>query len=204
FATVDVEPAFSSLAAVREHIDHRKPAALTQLPPVGDMLLGARPGGIGETCAVVIVVAGLYLIYRNYVKWGLPLCFLLAAAAVAAVAPVRVDVGGERSVSWPIIAEGLDVGLAYATYQVLSGAVLLGAFFLATEMTSRPVLGGAQMLFGAGAGATAMLLKLYTTLPIPTYVAILIWNTLTPTIDMVWRPRVYGQRHVLRFRRKQH
>jgi Na+-translocating ferredoxin:NAD+ oxidoreductase RnfD subunit len=58
------------------------------------------------------------------------------------------------------------------------------------------------MIFAAGAGATAMLLKLYTTLPIPTYVAILIWNTLTPTIEMIWRPRVYGQPHILRFWQK--
>lgn len=203
-ATVDVEPEFSALAAVKDHVDNRKPTALSQLPPIGDMLGGARPGGIGETCAVVIIIAGLYLIYRNYVKWGLPLCFILAAAGVAAVVPIRVDVGAEQVIYWPILAEGegLATGFTYVCYQVLSGAILLGAFFLATEMTSRPVLSGAQMLFGAGAGATAMLLKLYTTLPIPTYVAILIWNTLTPTIDMIWRPRVYGQPHFLLLRRR--
>ena len=48
----------------------------------------ARPGGLGETCAVVIVVAGLYLVYRNYVKWQLPVAFLVSACAVVAVAPV--------------------------------------------------------------------------------------------------------------------
>ena len=70
----------------------------------------------------------------------------------------------------------------------------LAAFFLAPAMTSRPITRGGQMLFGIGAGATAMILTLYLQTDIPVYLAVLIFNTFTPTIDALWRPRVFGQR----------
>jgi len=203
------QPPYSALAEVPTDLPRAKPAALRSLPRINALLLGARPGGIGETCALIIVVAGLYLVYRNYVKIELPLAFLLAAAAVAAVAPVRLAGPQDTVVTmwFPILgdrfSEGqtqLDVGFVYVWYQLLSGAMFLAAFFLATEMTSRPVTSGGQVIFGVGAGALAMLLKLYFDTPIPSYMAVLAMNTLTPTIDAIWRPRVLGQRHFSMFR----
>jgi Na+-transporting NADH:ubiquinone oxidoreductase subunit NqrB len=195
-----------------------KPAALMQLPPINDLLLGARPGGIGETCAAVIVVAGLYLVYRHYVKWQFPAAFILSACVVAAVAPIQLQgpndtilsgwgpPGGWAAMNWfsssepwtlpPLLREGLDVGFLYVCYQLLSSEVLLAAFFLATEMTSRPVTTGGQVLFGLGGGAAAMLLRLFTDLPVPAYMAVLLMNTFTPVIDAIWRPRVFGRKRL--------
>jgi len=173
-----------------------KPAALLKMPPLSEMLYGARPGGLGETSAIVIVVAGLYLVYRNYVKWHLPVCILLAACGVLAVAPVNLagPYGTTETVWWPVTAEGLDVGFLYLLYHLLSGEMLLAAFFLATEMTSRPVTTGGQVIFGLACGVIAALLKLYVDTSIPAYLAVLVMNTFTPTIDAVWRPRVFGQK----------
>lgn len=192
-----VPPQFSALIHVPADVPRARPAVLMRLPRINDLLYGARPGEIGETCVLVILVAGLYLIYRHYVSWTLPASFLLAAAAVAAVAPIHLP-GRHAAVVrvWlPLLKEGLDVGFIYVTYQILSGGVMLAAFFLATEMTSRPVTRGGQALFGVGCGAAAMMLKLYVDTPIPAYLAVLAMNTLTPTIDAIWRPRVFGQRH---------
>lgn len=192
---LDGKPAYSALATVR-NIPQRKPIALTALPPIRDFLLGARPGGIGETSAIAILVAGLYLIYRNYVKWQLPISILLSAAVVAAIAPVKLA-GPNQTIEWawlPLTAEGLDAGFTYVHYQLLSGGLLLAAFFLAPEMTSRPVTAGGQTIFGIGCGVAAMLMKLYLNTSIPAYVAVLAMNTFTPTIDMIWQPRVFGQR----------
>jgi electron transport complex protein RnfD len=191
------EPAYSALARPRADIPNRKPAVLTLLPPINDLLLGARPGGIGETCIVIILVAGLYLVYRNYVKWQLPFAFLLSAALVAAIAPVQFA-GPNRTVEWvwfPMFSEGLDVGFTYVCYQILSGAMLLAAFFFATEMTSSPVTTGGQVIFGVGCGVLAMLLQLYYDTAIPAYLAVLAMNTLAPSIDAIWLPRVFGQKH---------
>jgi Na+-translocating ferredoxin:NAD+ oxidoreductase subunit D len=188
---------YAALAELKQPIPNHRPILLLNLPPLNDLLYGARPGGIGETCVVVILVAGLYLIYRNYVKWQLPLTIIATAWLVAAVAPVTLA-GPNQTVEvvwWPLVSEGFDVGFTYVNYQLLSGALILAAFFFATEMTSRPVTTGGQVLFGAGVGAGAMLMQLYTNTPIPAYMAVLAMNTLVPAIDALWRPRVMGQKH---------
>ncbi len=172
------------------------PAALGEMPVIADLILGAAPGGMGETSAAVIVVAGLYLIYRHYVKWQLPVAIVLSAAVTVAIAPIQL-VGTDDTLSrfwWPIALEGFDVGVMYVSYHLASGGLLLAAFFLATEQTTRPVTTGGQVLFGIGCGVTAMLLKLYTSVAIPCYLAVLAMNTFTQTIDRMWRPRVLGRR----------
>lgn len=206
---------YSALGTVPE-TPGAKPTMILQMPPISDLLMGARPGGIGETCAVVIVVAGLYLVYRHYIKWQLPAAFIFSACVVAALAPIQLQgpgdtivgawgpPGGWQAMNWfssaepwtqpPLLREGLEVGFIYVCYQLLSGEFLLAAFFLATEMTSRPVTTGGQILFGLGAGAAAMLLRLYVDTPIPAYIAVLLMNTFTPMIDTIWRPRVLGMR----------
>lgn len=194
--TLAEEPQFTAIAYTRSEIPRAKPALLMQLPPISDFLYGARPGGIGETAALVILVAGLYLIYRNYVKWQLPFLIVVSAWIVAAIAPIQLA-GPNDTVEWvwwPLFHEGKDVGFTYANYQILSGQIVLAAFLLATEMTTRPVTAGGQALFGVGVGTVAMLLQLYTTTPIPAYLAVLAMNTFSPLIDTLWRPRVMGQR----------
>ena len=191
------DPAFSALANMPsgpDAVPGAKPTALSQLPPISDLLYGGRPGSLGETCAVVIVIAGLYLVYRNYVKWQLPLAFLASACCVLAIAPICLAGPNQvtKTVWYPLVAEGLDVGFVYVSYQILSCELLLAAFFFATEMTSRPVTTGGQVIFGLGCGALAMLLKLYLDVPVPCFMAVLAMNTLTPAIDSIWRPRVFG------------
>ncbi|MCE5277277.1 MAG: RnfABCDGE type electron transport complex subunit D [Planctomycetaceae bacterium] len=180
----------------QQHVPRLRGAIMPNLPPLREMLLGTRPGGIGETCAVVILVAGVYLIYRGYVKWQLPLAFIASAAAVVAVAPVHLATGSDGHVAWkwlPLVFEGADTGFTYVLYQLLSGELLLAAMFLAPEMTSRPVTTGGQVIFGVGCGVAAMLLRLYVDLPVPCYTAILIMNSFTPKIDRLWRPHSLGQ-----------
>ncbi len=200
-------PAFSGLAYPRE-MPRAAPAGLRapapdRLPPLKDLIYGTRPGGIGETAVAVILVAGFYLVYRNFVKWQLPVTFILSAAAVAAVAPVRLSAPNATiEFAWlPVAAEGFDVGLTYVSYQLFSGEILLAAFFLAPEMTSRPVTAGGQALFGVGCGGLAMLLQLYVDVAIPAYMAVLAMNTFTPVIDALWRPRVFGRRRFAFLRR---
>jgi len=199
------DPPFSALLFIPEGLPQAKPAALMKMAPVNDLLYGARPGGIGETSAILILIAGLYLIYRNYVKWQLPLAFLAAAAFVVAALPVALARPGDTclTVWWPAAHEGPDVGFIYVCYQLLSSEVLLAAFFLAPEMTTRPVTAGGQIIFGAAAGGLAMILQLYRLSPIPAYVAVLALNTFVPTIDSLWRPRVFGRPLLWRLRRKQ-
>ncbi len=200
------EPEYSALVFVPSRPSIDAPAALLTMPPIANLLYGARPGGIGETCAVLLLVAGLYLVYRNYLKWQMPLAFLVAAYATAAVAPIYLAGAGEevRTVWFPLlIDEGLGAALTYIHYQVLSGGLLLAILLAGAEMTARPVTTGGQVVFGLGGGVLAMLAQLYlpASVPIPCLVAVLAMNTFTPTIDRLWRPRVLGMRRFAFLRR---
>lgn len=166
-------------------------SVLTRLPPMGDLVLGACPGRVGETSAAMILVAGLYLVYRNYVRQHLPVMLLAAAAATAAIAPIRDAAGAWQ---WfPVVSQGADVGLSYVAAHLATGELMLAAWFMATEMTSRPVTAPAQAIFGLLCGVLAMVLRLYTTIPIPAYAAVLACNTLTPVLDGI-QPHPLGVR----------
>ena len=188
------EARYSAIGRTPVGVDRPLPTALEGMPPLPEVLIGAIPGGIGETSAVLITMAGLYLIYRNYIKWQLPLAILLSAGVAIAIAPVQLVTDRPFVVWWPVAMEGLDVGAVYLAYQLTTGGLFLAAFFLATEMTCRPVTTGGQVLFGAGIGVLATVLRLYTAVPVPAYVAVLVMNTFTQSIDRLWRPRIFGRR----------
>ncbi len=189
------EPAYSALTSLSHDDPSPYPSVLGEQPSVADILYGSIPGAIGETSAAVITIAGLLLIWRRFIKWQLPVAIIVSAGIVAAIAPIQlIGPGTEVHLhAFPVMREGLDVGLLYVGYQILTGGVFLSAFFLATETTSRPVTSGGQVIFGVGVGVLGMLLKLYTGLNGPFFIAVLAMNTLTPLIDRVWRPRVYGR-----------
>lgn len=191
-------PAYSALVRRPADQPDAKPAGLLQMPPMENLFYGARPGGLGETCILLLIVACLYLAYRDYLKWELPLSMFLAAWITVAVAPIYLAGPNDtvRTVWLPILSqEGLAAALTYVNYQTVSGGLALAITLVSVEMTSRPVTAGGQMLLGVGCGVLAMLLQLYTTIPIPCLMAVLAMNTLTPTIDRLWRPRVFGTKY---------
>lgn len=176
-----------------EHPPESIISTLRHMPPVWDLIRGSHGGGIGETCVIAILIAGLYLIYRNYVRALLPVMFILAAAVTVAIAPVRTGAG----LAWqwfPIASEGFDVGFVYTAYHLACGELLLAGCLLAGEMTSRPVTAPAQAIFGIMCGAGAILLRLYLPIPIPAYAAVLICNTFTPLLDTTIQPWMFRRR----------
>ena len=175
---------------------------LAKLPSLEHCLVGAVPGGIGETCTAALILAGLYLVYRGYVHWQLPVSFVISALVGAMLLPILVEQNRtqENVVIWPILAENRAVGFTYVNYQLFSGALLLGACILATDMTCRPITTTGQIVFAGGAGLIAMIFRLYTPIAIPVYAAILVMNTLVPTIDRLTRPRGPRRRRKRRIR----
>lgn len=163
------------------------------LPPLENFLYGAVPGGIGETCKVVLVLAGCYLLYRGYTHWQLPLWFLVGAYLVAWLSPFPAEAtaGTARWLS-PMTTENLLVVFTYANYQLFSGSLFLAALML-FDSTSRPITIPGQVLFGLAAGILAMILRLYTSIAVPTYTALLICYTFIPLIDRHTRPRGRGK-----------
>ena len=85
----------------------------------------------------------------------------------------------------------------YVSYHLVCGEIMLAAWFLATETTSRPVTAPGQVIFGIICGVSAILMRLYMAVPIiPAYAAVLLANTFTPLLDTAIKPRAFGQRRL--------
>jgi electron transport complex protein RnfD len=166
------------------------------LPPWEDTVRGTVPGGIGETSVIALIVVGLYLIYRGYLRWQIPVFGLAAAAIMAGVLPIELPGSGPgQSPRWlPGLAVegGHAVGMEYVLFQLTSGELMLCLFLLAGDWLARPMTARGQAIFAVGIGAIALLLRRYGPAECAGYWAILIMNTLVPVIDRGTRRRPLG------------
>ncbi|WP_083453275.1 RnfABCDGE type electron transport complex subunit D [Desulfatitalea tepidiphila] len=140
-----------------------------------DFFLGAMPGCIGETSALLLLLGGLYLIFKGYIRWHIPV------SVIASTGVLTWIFGGERLFTGdPIIA-------------VLSGGLMLGAFFMATDYVTSPNQRAGQIVFGIGVGALTVLIRLKGGYPEGVCYAILLMNPLTPAIDQLFKPKRFSQ-----------
>lgn len=145
------------------------------LTDYSDLLLGLTPGSLGETSALLILLGGAYLALRRMLDWRIPVAVLLSAAAV----------------TWAFHAYD---PARYPTplFMLLSGGLMLGALFMATDMVGSPVTPLGVWLYGALIGTVTILIRLFGALPEGVMYAILLGNAATPLIEAVTQPRVYG------------
>jgi Na+-translocating ferredoxin:NAD+ oxidoreductase subunit D len=140
-----------------------------------DFFFGLRPGCIGETSALLLLLGGAYLIYKRYINWHIPV------SIIATVGILTWMFGGERLFTGdPLIA-------------VLSGGVILGAFFMATDYVTSPTQRSGQIVFGIGIGALTVLIRLKGGYPEGVCYAILLMNPLTPALDQWFKPKRFSQ-----------
>jgi len=139
------------------------------------LLMGNRAGSIGEVSALAILIGGLFLLYKKYITWHIPISFLGTAAAIAWV------FGGK---------EGIMTG--DPAIHLMSGGIMLGAWFMATDYVTSPSMRQAQLIFGAACGALTMLIRLKGGFPEGVMFAILIMNCFAPLLDRGFRSQVFG------------
>lgn len=139
-----------------------------------DFFMGWRPGCIGETSALLVILGGLFLIYKRYITWHIPV------SVIATVGFLTWVFGGERFFTGdPLLA-------------VLSGGVTLGAFYMATDYVTSPNHRTAQLIFGAGVGALTVLIRLKGGYPEGICYAILLMNSLSPALDGWFKPKRFA------------
>lgn len=156
------------------------------LPSWQDMLIGAVAGPIGEGSTLVLILVGLGLIWRGYLRWPIPIAVLTGALAAAAILPVA------PAGWWPIgyRAGGSPVGLIWVGYQVLLGPTLFTAVMLAGETVTSPIGNRGQFVYGLGVGVLTVSLRWWPTATLSGCWAVLAMNTLVPGIDWLdrrWR-----------------
>ncbi len=164
---VDAVTQATPLAAAKFHT--------APLASIRDLFIGNVAGCVGETSALAALIGGLYLVLRRVADWRQPAGMIGASLAFAAIAHY--------------IAPARFVGPGY---HLMSGALMFGAFFIATDYVGAPVTPGGRLLFGVGAGVLVMVIRLFGGYPEGVMYAILIMNALTPLIERWTLPTPFG------------
>ena len=141
----------------------------------GNMFIGSMPGCIGEISAAALLVGGIYLLVRKVISWRIPVAFIGTVAILTVIFPRN----GYSNVDWMV-------------YNLLSGGLLLGAIFMATDYSSSPVTLNGQLLYGFGCGALTVLIRYFGGYPEGVSYAILIMNLCAWAIDKGTRGRQFG------------
>lgn len=139
------------------------------LPSYTDLLLGVRAGCLGETCAVALLLGGAYLIVRRVIKPVIPLCFIGTVAVLTLLL-------GQNPLE-----------------HILTGGLLLGAIFMATDYTTSPLTTKGRVVFGVGCGVITVLIRVFGALPEGVSFSIILMNILVPHIERLTRPKPFGE-----------
>lgn len=144
----------------------------TDFPTLMSMFFGVRTGCLGETCAAALLLGFLYLLVRRVISPTIPLVFVGTVAVIMLIA-------GKGS-------------LTFMSYQLLSGGLLLGAIFMATDYTTSPISFKGKIIFAVGCGLITSLIRIYGSLPEGVSFSIILMNILVPHIEHLTTPKPFG------------
>ncbi len=142
---------------------------------VQDLFIGNVAGSLGETSAIAILIGGLYLRYKGYINWKLPLGYLGSMAVFSGI-------------FWLIDPTKYPNPL----FHLFAGGAMLGAWFMVTDMVTSPTTSVGQWIFAICAGIMAVVIRLFGGLPEGVMYSILFMNAFVPLLNKHTRPRVFG------------
>ena len=139
---------------------------------LGELVLGQCGGTIGETCAIALIIGGVYLLYKHVISWKIPVIYIATVAILFAVI-------GRQGVRMPL-------------QEIMAGGVMLGGIFMATDYASSPVTPKGQIIFAVGAGLITYLIRTFGGYPEGVSYSILIMNCAVPLIERFTEPTIFG------------
>ena len=142
---------------------------------VTNLFMGSVGGSIGETSALLILIGGAWLAWKRYLDWRIPVSIL---ATVAMFATVLHTIDAQK--------------FGDAQFMLFSGGLMLGAVYMATDMVTSPITHKGAWIFGIGIGLLVVLIRVWGGLPEGVMYAILLMNAVTPAINRLTQPRVFG------------
>ena len=137
-----------------------------------DALLGNVGGCIGETCAIALIIGGIYLMVKHIISWRTPVIYILTVFVLTFAL-------GRNGVRVPV-------------YELFVGGLMLGAFFMATDYASSPISPRGQIIFAIGCGLITTLIRIFGGYPEGVSYSILIMNLFVPLIDRFTEPKIFG------------
>jgi len=141
-----------------------------------DLFLGKRGGCIGEVCILALLLGAAFLLLKGYIFWHIPITYILTVGVFTYIFGPQ----GLFSGDW--------------LFHILSGGLILGAFFMATDYVTSPLTHKGQIIFGLGCGLITAVIRLWGGYPEGVSYAILMMNAATPVIDRYTKNRIYGTR----------
>jgi electron transport complex protein RnfD len=151
-------------------------ASLGSSESIANLFTGSVGGCIGETSAVLLLIGAAYLMFKHYIEWRIPGTYIVTVAILTWI------FGGPS---------GLFTG--NALFHILAGGLILGAFFMATDMVTSPVSPRGMIIFGIGCGVLTSIIRLIGGYPEGVSYSILLMNVATPLIDRHTRPKKFGE-----------
>lgn len=139
--------------------------------------IGAQGGSIGEISALALLLGAAYMFFRKIITWHIPVSYLGSAVIFSGIL-------------WLIDPTRYIDPLMH----LLAGGMILGVFYMATDMVSSPITGKGQLIFGTGAGLLTILIRVWGAYPEGVSFAILIMNAFTPLINIAFKPTRFGER----------
>lgn len=147
-------------------------AGVTPAASLTDVLIGNVGGCIGETCAIALIIGGVYLIAKHVISWRIPVIYIGTVFVLTAAI-------GRHGVRVPV-------------YEIFAGGLMLGAFFMATDYASSPVTIKGQVIFALGCGLITSLVRIFGGYPEGVSYSILIMNLCVPLIERFTEPTIFG------------
>jgi Na+-translocating ferredoxin:NAD+ oxidoreductase subunit D len=166
------------LGILKEGIKSGHPVTelIAKIPSKLELFIGNVGGSLGEISALAILIGGLFLLYRKIITWHIPFSYLLS---------VFIFTG----IFWILNPEKY----ADPVFHLFAGGLMLGAFFMATDMVTSPMSSKGMIVFGAGCGILTSIIRLWGAYPEGVSFAILIMNATTPLINIYFKPQIFGE-----------
>ena len=149
-----------------------KAGNIADLPSITDAFLGNIGGTIGETCALALIIGGIYLIWRGVISWRMPVIYIATVFVLTAII-------GRNGVRMPV-------------YELFVGGLMLGAFFMATDYATSPITPTGQIIMAVGCGLLTTLIRIFGGYPEGVSYSILIMNLCVPLIERFTKPTIFG------------
>ena len=140
---------------------------------IKNALIGNVGGCIGETCAIALIIGGVYLIAKHIISWRIPVVYIVVVFILTTLMRGYGVMGG--------------------VYEIFLGGLMLGAFFMATDYVTSPISAKGQIIFAVGCGLLTSFIRVYGGYPEGVSYSILIMNLAVPLIVRYTRPRIFGE-----------
>ncbi len=175
---VDALTGPTPLGIVKEGLD----AGLTveqvmaQLPSFMEQFIGGIGGSLGEVSALALLLGGFYMLYKKIITWEIPVSILLTVVIFSGI-------------FWLID----PTHYVNPLFHLLTGGMMLGAIFMATDMVSSPMSRNGQLVFGVGIGLLTVIIRMWGAYPEGMSFAILLMNGVTPLLNNAFKPKRFGR-----------